>query len=153
MLGFLARRIRYSLLVLWGVVSLVFFLFNVLPADPARLVMGNRTDQASINNVRHDLNLDRPIFTRYLLYIDDLLPLAIHNRSAEEANKYHYLTLFPVSSHKCLVLKWPYLGRSYRSRREVSAILAEALPGTIVLAVAAMTLATIRHTIRYPRSP
>ena len=33
-LRFLARRIRYSLLVLWGVVTLVFFLFNVLPGDP-----------------------------------------------------------------------------------------------------------------------
>lgn len=44
---------------------------------------------------------------------------------------------------KTLALKWPYLGRSYRTKREVNAVLTEALPGTIILALAAMTLATL----------
>ena len=37
-------RLRYSLLVLWGVVTLVFFLFNVLPTDPARLAARQRDE-------------------------------------------------------------------------------------------------------------
>jgi peptide/nickel transport system permease protein len=40
MIGYLARRLRYSILVLLGVVTFIFFLFNVLPADPARLNNG-----------------------------------------------------------------------------------------------------------------
>jgi peptide/nickel transport system permease protein len=143
MLRFLAKRARYSLLVLWGVVTLVFFLFNVLPADPARLTMGQRSDLASIENARHALNLDKPLTTRYLLYINDLLPVSINSRDSVTRQQYHYISLFPVSINRALVLKWPYLGRSYSSKREVNNILAEGLPGTAILALVAMTFATI----------
>jgi len=142
-LRYLARRIRYSLLVLWGVVTLVFFLFNVLPGDPARLIMGQRTNSATTENVRKEMNLDKPMLTRYLLYMDDISPIGIHGRDAESKEKYHYTELFPISSKKCVTVKWPYLGRSYRTKRLVNNVLAEALPGTVILAIAAMTLATI----------
>lgn len=143
MLRFLARRIRYSLLVLLGVVTLVFFLFNVLPADPARLVMGQRTDLASLENARRDLNLDKSLTQRYFIYLNDLSPIGIHDNDSATQTKYHYAKLFPLAVHKCLALKWPYLGRSYRTRQEVNAILGDALPGTIILALAAMTFATL----------
>ena len=142
MLRFLARRIRYSLLVLWGVVTLVFFLFNVLPGDPARLVMGQRGDAATLKNVQRDMNLDKPLTTRYLFYLNDLLPISINARDSATQQKYHYLRLFPVSTNSCVVLKAPYLGRSYNTKKEVSASLGEALPGTIVLALTAMAFAT-----------
>lgn len=141
MLGFLARRIRYSLLVLFGVVTLVFFMFNVLPGDPARLTMGQRSDLASVENVRKQLNLDKPLFTRYLLYLNDLSPIGLHKLS--EQQEYKYIKLIKTGEQKCLALKWPYLGRSYSSKRSVGAILGQALPGTIILALAAMLIATV----------
>lgn len=141
MLGFLARRIRYSLLVLFGVVTLVFFMFNVLPGDPARLTMGQRSDLASVENVRKQLNLDKPLFTRYLLYLNDLSPIGLHKLC--EQQEYKYIKLIKTSDVKCLALKWPYLGRSYSSKRSVGAILGQALPGTIILALAAMLIATV----------
>lgn len=140
MLRFLAKRIRYSLLVLWGVVTLVFFLFNVLPGDPARLVMGQRADKASIENARRDMNLDKPLFTRYLLYLNDISPIGLHPKTEQE--KYGYATLMPAGD-RVVGLKWPYMGRSYSTRKQVSAALGEALPGTLILALAAITLATI----------
>ena len=82
-------RALYSLLVLWGVVTLVFFLFNVLPADPARLTMGQRSDLASIENARHELNLDKPLLTRYFLYLNDLLPMSINSRDSTTKQLYH----------------------------------------------------------------
>lgn len=143
MIRYLARRIRYSLLVLWGVVTLIFFLFNVLPGDPARLTMGQRSDLASLANARRELNLDKPLFARYLLYLNDLSPLSINGRDNNTRLEYGYISLIPVSAHKALVLKWPHPGRSYRTKKEVSAILSEALPGTALLAVTAMTFATL----------
>ena len=143
MLHFLARRIRYSLLVLWGVVTLVFFLFNVLPGDPARLTLGQRSDLNSLANVRKDLNLDKPLLTRYLCYLDDLSPISFHKNDSANAKKYSYLKLFNISQGNCFVLKWPYLGRSYRTKREVNTVIAEALPGTAVLALSAMCFATL----------
>ncbi len=143
LLRYFLDRMLYSLLVLWGVVTLVFFLFNVLPADPARLTMGQRSDLASIENARHELNLDKPLLTRYFLYINDLLPLSVNNNEPSAQQTYGYVKLLPVSRTNQLVLKWPYLGRSYRTKRKVNAILGEALPGTAILALTAMTFATI----------
>lgn len=127
-------------MVLWGVVTLVFFLFNVLPADPARLIMGQRADKASIENARREMNLDKPLGTRYLLYLNDLSPIGVHPKTDKE--KYSYATLLPVGE-KRIALKWPYLGRSYSSKKEVTATLADALPGTLILALSAMILATV----------
>lgn len=141
MLRLLARRIRYSLLVLFGVVTVVFFLFHVLPGDPARMVMGQRSDLASLENARREMNLDKPLGTRYLLYLNDISPLSFNERNKEEQVKYGYLQLIPLGEN-CIALKWPYLGRSYRTKREVNVVLTEALPGTIILALAAMALAT-----------
>lgn len=142
MLGFLARRIRYSLLVLLGVITVVFFLFNVLPGDPARLMMGQRSDLTSIENLRKQLRLDKPLLTRYFLYLNDISPLGIHENTAENKSRYDYLKLISTGD-KCLTLKFPYLGQSYTTKRNISDVLADALPGTIILALAAMAFATI----------
>lgn len=136
----MARRIGYSLFVLLGVVTLVFFLFNVLPADPARLVMGQRSDLASVEHARKEMNLDKPLLVRYGLYLNDLSPIAVHPK--EEQQKYHYQKIIGLGANN-LVVKWPYLGRSYRTKREISAVLSEALPGTALLALAAIFIATV----------
>ena len=45
MFKFILKRLLYGLLVLLGVVVVIFFLFNVLPGDPARMMLGQRADQ------------------------------------------------------------------------------------------------------------
>ncbi|PQJ11281.1 ABC transporter permease [Flavipsychrobacter stenotrophus] len=140
MIRFIARRLSYSLLVLWGVVTLVFFLFNVLPGDPARLTMGQRTDVASIENARKAMNLDKPLVTRYLLYLNNLSPISVNEKVMQE--RYHFFSIVDLPGDNVLVAKWPYLGRSYRTQKEVNTILWEALPGTLILALTAMLFAT-----------
>ncbi|MBA3828257.1 MAG: ABC transporter permease [Taibaiella sp.] len=142
MLRFLARRLRYSLLVLAGLVTVVFFLFNVLPGDPARLTLGQRSDLATEQSVRHELNLDRPLMVRYVLYLNDLSPLSLYENDSESKTRYKYIRLLPLPRQKCIVLKWPYLGQSYRTKRAVDAVLGDALPNTIILALTAMCFAT-----------
>ncbi len=112
-----------------------------MPADPARLTMGQRSDLASIENARKELNLDKPLWKRYVLYLNDLSPVGLHAKADRE--KYRHIPLVSLSQQKELGLKWPYAGRSYRTKREVNTVLAEALPGTIILALSAMALATI----------
>ncbi|WP_276132510.1 ABC transporter permease [Polluticoccus soli] len=143
MVSFLARRIRYSILVLFGVVTVVFFLFNVLPGDPARLTMGQRSDIATLENVRKEMHLDKPLITRYFLHLNDISPLGIHARDSASKAKYEYVGLVPISKKNILAVKWPFLGRSYHTKRNVGEVLMEALPGTVILALAAMVLATI----------
>lgn len=139
---FLARRMGYSLLVLWGVVTIVFFLFNVLPGDPARLTMGQRSDLTTLANVRKELNLDKPLSARYFIYLDEISPIGLYTHSDSAQKKYGYVTLLPLGA-KCIAVKWPYLGRSYVTKRKVNEVLSEALPGTVILALTAMLFATV----------
>ncbi len=140
MLPYLLRRLRYSILVLWGVATLVFLLFNVLPADPARLTLGQRSDLASVEATRKALNLDKPLWTRYGLYINNLSPIGVTGKAVDVPAGFR---LTRVSDSSYLSLKTPYLGRSYRTKRSVSEVLWEALPGTMTLALSAMLLATV----------
>lgn len=142
-LRYFIRKILYGLFVLWGVVSLVFLLFNVLPGDPARLTLGQRSDLASLENVRKELNLDKPVFTRYLLYLNDLSPLGIYGSDTTSHLKYQPYLSIPIGETKEIAIKNPYLGRSYQSKRLVWDVLADALPGTIILALTAIIFATI----------
>src|SRR5690606_22974199 len=102
--------------------------------------MGQRADKASIENARRDMNLDKPLFTRYFLYLNDISPIGCHKTSEQE--KYSFVQLL-LLGERCIALKWPYLGRPYSSKKEVTATLADALPGTLILALSAMLLATI----------
>ncbi len=79
MLRFLFRKTGYGLLVLFGVVSIVFLLFNVLPADPARMTLGQRTDVASLEAVRKELHLDKPVGVQFMYYLHDLSPIGVLN--------------------------------------------------------------------------
>ena len=54
------KRVAYGIVVLIGVIIIIFGLFNALP-DPARLTQGQRTDAESIELVRKELGLDKPL--------------------------------------------------------------------------------------------
>ncbi|MCP4120400.1 MAG: ABC transporter permease [Bacteroidetes bacterium] len=140
MLKFISKRLAYGVIVLIGVVSVVFSLFNFLPVDPARLTLGQRADVESVEAIRKELGLDKPKWQQYLMYLNDVSPLAIHEKSPEAKAKYKYATIIPFAK-RSLVLKRPYLRRSYQTKREVSEILLTALPKTAILAVSAIIIA------------
>lgn len=150
MTKFILKRLFYGSLVLLGVVIVVFLLFNVLPGDPARMMLGQRADQASIDAINKDLGRDKPLTIQFFMYLNDLSPISVHN----DVDKDHYLylhhdkygdpvKLFHVSDSKVVVLKAPYLRRSYQTKRKVSEIIGETLPETAVLALTSIILASI----------
>lgn len=142
MTKFILNKFFYGVLVLIGVIFVIFALFNILPVDPARLTLGQRADVESVEAINKELGLDKPKYVQFALYLNDLSPVAVHYNDAAAQEKYHYTKLFNVSNEKALVLKPPYLRRSYQTKREVLDILSEALPQTIILAFAAMIMAS-----------
>jgi peptide/nickel transport system permease protein len=147
MLRFLSQRILYGLLVMAGVVTVVFLLFNVLPGDPARMMLGQRADMASVEAINRDLGRDKPMITQYVNFLNDLSPVSVHN--TDNAKSYWYLdtakykpyTKLLSVGNKAVVMKEPYLRRSYQSKRKVSEIIATAFPATCLLAVVSMIFA------------
>ena len=149
MATYIIRRLLYGILVLWGVSTVVFFLFNILPGDPARMLLGQRADVSSVAAIEKDLGLDKPVAVQYLNFLNDLSPLSFHN--VKDANNYWYLNPEKYGSpslqldfgNAALVLKKPYLRRSYQSKREVAAIISEAFPKTLLLATTSILLAML----------
>ena len=149
MISYLLKKLGYGLLVLLGVVSLVFFVFNLKPGDPARMVAGQKITPELIQAIERNLNLDLPIIQRFGIYLNDISPVSIHNEADEtsriflDESKYSYTKLFPVGGENALVIKAPYLNRSFQSKRSVSSIISQALPGTLILAVVSIVFALI----------
>jgi len=141
MIGYLLRKIGYGLAVMLGIVVVVFFLFNILPVDPARMTQGQRADVQSLQAVRKEFGLDKPIPVQFAYYLNDLSPIGIHLRSHEEQQRYHYVTIIPISKEKVIALKWPYLRRSYQTHKDVASLLMDVIPNTLVLAATAMLFA------------
>ncbi len=137
MLRYLLQRILYGVLVMAGVVVVVFFLFQGF-GDPARLVIGQSADPKTQENIRRELYLDQPKWKQFVSYLNDVSPIGIHTSEEIEQKK---LSGWFVGRDTKVGVKLPYLRRSYQSRREVWQVLTEALPGTIILAIAAMIIA------------
>lgn len=129
----------YSLLVLLGVVILVFIMFQGF-GDPARLIVGQIGDKKTMDNIRKDLYLDQPKWKQFFLYVNDVSPICIHTKNDITKKDLHGLF---IGGNTKLGFKIPYLGKSYQTKKNVGAVLMEALPGTLLLAIAAMLFATI----------
>lgn len=142
MLQYTVKKILYGFAVMAGVIVVVFILFNILPGDPARMTMGQRADVSSLEAVRKEFGLDKSKPAQFFLYINDLSPVGLHANTTESREKYRYLKILSIGD-QVLALKWPYLRRSYQTKRDVTAILSETVPNTFILAFTAMVFATI----------
>ncbi len=148
MLRYLFQKIVYGLITLFGVVTIIFFLFTVLPGDPARMMLDQKEDPEQLAQIRKNLALDQPLWRQYLLYLNDLSPVSLHSDSDTSytslaSGKYEGLKSFEMGSSTVL-LKFPYLRNSFQKQgKSVTDIIAETLPNTIVLAVSAITFAIV----------
>ena len=128
-----------GLLVLIGVIILVFFLFQGF-GDPTRLVMGQSGDASTQAAIRKELNIDQPKWKQFVFYLNDVSPLSVHTK--EEIAGKNLKGIF-IGGDTKFGLKLPYLRTSYQTKKPVTAVLMQALPGTLILAVAAMFLAVL----------
>lgn len=144
MTGFIIKRLIYGLLVLWGVATVVFFLFNVLPGDPARMMLDQRQDAQQLENIRLKYGFDRNLSEQYFLYLNDLSPISFHNTNFNaftHIRKYQASPIFSLRGYQ-IALKFPYLRTSFKKTgKPVSTIITETLPSTILLAISSILIA------------
>jgi peptide/nickel transport system permease protein len=108
--------------------------------DPARMIVGQTGDKKTMDNIRKDLYLDQPKWKQLVLYLNDVSPVCIHTQADIDKKE---LKGFFIGGQNKVGLKMPYLRRSYQTKKAVGQLLMEALPGTLLLAFAAMLFATI----------
>jgi len=143
MLRLLLKKLLYGIFVLAGVVIIVFFIFQAF-ADPARLVVGQTGDKKTLDNIRKELYLDQPKWKQFVLYLNDVSPVSVYTKKEIEDKKLHGFFIGGAEPNSYRFgIKVPYLRRSYQTKKDVIDVLLEALPGTLMLAFAAMLFATV----------
>tara|TARA_R110000787_G_scaffold15038_5_gene46299 strand:- start:7256 stop:8332 length:1077 start_codon:yes stop_codon:yes gene_type:complete len=148
MIQFIVNKIFYGILTLFGVVTVIFLLFNVLPGDPARMMLDQREDSQQLENIRKKYGFDQSITTQYFYYLNDVSPLSFHSKKSTDytfltKGKYSHQALFSIGG-TTLVLKYPYLRESFQKNgKKVSEVITETLPNTAILALFAIVIAIV----------
>jgi peptide/nickel transport system permease protein len=124
MFSYLLRRLVSGIVVLGIVSAIVFGIFFILPADPARLSCGKTCSEELIVKIRHTLELDQTLPVQYGRFIKGIFV----GRT--------YLSGTPAEL-KCTT---PCLGYSFQTDQPVTALLKDRLPATASIAFGASIL-------------
>ncbi|CAI8386371.1 MAG: Dipeptide transport system permease protein DppB [Cryomorphaceae bacterium] len=123
MIRFAAEKLGLSLVTLWGVATLVFFLFTVVPGDSAQMMLGKRDDPAALAAVKAKYGLDQPLHVQYGRYLR---------------------RISPVDWADGPVVKVPDFGESYqRQGQKVTGLIGATFPNTALLASVAIGFAVV----------
>ncbi|MCB8814850.1 MULTISPECIES: ABC transporter permease [Desulfosporosinus] len=92
------KRMSQLLIVLLGVSLVTFLVSHVVPGDPARMLLGQRADAQTLENLRHVMGLDKPVWLQYFDYLGGLLQgdLGISIRTQRPVLS-ELLTYFPAT--------------------------------------------------------
>ena len=141
-------KILNILFTLFGVITVIFFLFKVLPGDPARMMMDQNENEEQLTIIKKKYGFDKPVITQYLYYLNDLSVVSIYSNNQDDFNfldnkKYTYQKIINIGNYT-LVFKIPYLRESYQRKGvKVSSIILNTFPNTIVLAISSILIAVL----------
>ena len=141
-------KILNILFTLFGVITVIFFLFKILPGDPARMMMDQNENEEQLTIIKKKYGFDKPVITQYLYYLNDLSVVSIYSNNQDNFNfldnkKYTFLKILNTPNYT-IVLKIPYLRESYQRKGvKVSSIILNTFPNTIVLAISSILIAVI----------
>ncbi len=120
-----AKQAGLTLLVVWTVVSIVTFMIEILPGDPAVSALGDNATPVQLANFRRVHGLDKPAF--FISY------------SSENGLKWNGGDNRYANYWKGILTG--DLGKSFQGERPVSEMILERYPATIKLAIAALLVA------------
>ncbi|NVI87115.1 ABC transporter permease [Actinomadura sp. BRA 177] len=67
--SFVARRLLYAAVVLWLVATLTFVILHVSPVPVDRVIGGPRATAETLQQIRRNLGLDRPLLVQYWRFL------------------------------------------------------------------------------------
>ncbi|NED98216.1 ABC transporter permease [Phytoactinopolyspora alkaliphila] len=73
--AYVARRLFFSIFVLWGAVSVIFLVLRLVPGDPALILLGPDANPSQIAALRERMGLDEPMLVQYAIYMRDVVQL------------------------------------------------------------------------------
>ncbi|MFP4589136.1 MAG: ABC transporter permease [Candidatus Bipolaricaulota bacterium] len=73
MLGFTIRRLMLAVPTVFAVVTIIFLVMQVLPGDPAIVILGNNASEEALESLRQRLGLNQPLWAQYFDYVSGLV--------------------------------------------------------------------------------
>jgi peptide/nickel transport system permease protein len=73
LLTYVSKRIILSMLVVFGTISITFFLSRVVPSNPAALWAGQHSTIAEVKKAAEMLGLDKPLYVQYFSYLTNIM--------------------------------------------------------------------------------
>ncbi|MCJ7788837.1 MAG: ABC transporter permease, partial [Candidatus Atribacteria bacterium] len=70
---YILKRIFLMVIVMFGVATIVFFITRVIPADPVGAILGGNAPIERVDEMRHQLGLDKPITLQFIDYIKGIV--------------------------------------------------------------------------------
>ncbi len=149
MISYWTKHILHLFGTMFGVLCLVFFLFNVLPGDPAQMMLGQHETEEQIEQINAKYGLNLPIHKQFVFWVNDVSPISIHQ--TQEANKIDYWSknkytgiYLDITSEFGIALKAPYLRESFQKKgQKVNALIGNKIKNTFVLAFTSISIAFI----------
>lgn len=139
---YILKKALYGLFIFFSVATVVFFLFSASFPTPDELATGQRSDVKTKAAIQREFGLDKPLGTQYLQYMNDISVVSVYDPQVLQQMNIVHLTLYR-SGQQTVVLKPPYLRRSFKTGKKVNEILSEAFTGTLILAVSSILLAAL----------
>ncbi len=72
MINYIIKRLLLSIPTIFGVIFIVMLTIELVPGDPVELMLGEHATKEAVENVRTALGLDKPLLTRYFMYLKNL---------------------------------------------------------------------------------
>jgi len=143
MIYFIIKRILSGILILFSVTTVVFFLFKFSFPNPEKMAVGQRTDKLTQESIKKEFGLDKSPFVQYLLFLNDISPLSFHKEKnkTQLIEKYEPITQIKILNHTIL-LKRPFLRKSFQSRIRTGQLIKDSFKGTLVLTHVSILFAT-----------
>jgi peptide/nickel transport system permease protein len=134
-LGYVVRRLGWALTLVLGVTTVSFVVANLLPGDPARMLVGPQASARELARARELYALDRPLPLQYVRYWTRLLHFGPPRPegSARPDPEHRSCAVPGLGLHVDL-------GFSFHYRRPVVDLLVAKIPRSVELALAALTL-------------
>ena len=70
---YILRRLFFLIPILFGISVVTFTMTHVLPGDPLYILLSPYAKEEDIEKKREELGLDEPLYTQYLIYLEDLI--------------------------------------------------------------------------------
>lgn len=69
MWSYIVKHFFQSILIILGVITVTFSLLYIVPGDPARMMLGQRADVESVESMREELGLNKPLYIQYIDFL------------------------------------------------------------------------------------